>query len=260
MSGTYTARQPLTLRALGQMLRDLRIAAGEKLRIVAAAADMDPSLLGKIERGQRLPTPGQCIALARHFSVPATQLEGARMADEVLKTLAANPAAAALALPRIEEGACEYRVSKPPTAVHKPAAAGAQAGKEGLDDAFVSRTNPLSERKSRSLLRKKFMPTLQFKGKPLVKTTLLCPSASLNVKSRGLSKTPSLHDNLIIEGDNLKALKSAAAPLPGQGQVHLHRPALQHRQRGLDLQRQRHAPHVPGMDRPGRGRARTLPP
>lgn len=28
------------------------------------------------------------------------------------------------------------------------------------------------------------------------------------MKSRGLSKTPSLHDNLIIEGDNLKALKA----------------------------------------------------
>jgi DNA modification methylase len=28
------------------------------------------------------------------------------------------------------------------------------------------------------------------------------------VKSRGVSKTPSLHDNLIIEGDNLKALKA----------------------------------------------------
>jgi adenine-specific DNA-methyltransferase len=28
------------------------------------------------------------------------------------------------------------------------------------------------------------------------------------VKSRGLNKTPSLHDNLIIEGDNLKALKA----------------------------------------------------
>jgi DNA modification methylase len=54
------------------------------------------------------------------------------------------------------------------------------------------------------------MPSLQFKGKPLVQNHhLVVPFAELEaVKSRGLSKTPSLHDNLIIEGDNLKALKA----------------------------------------------------
>lgn len=54
------------------------------------------------------------------------------------------------------------------------------------------------------------MPTLQFKGKPLVQNHhLVVPFSELEaVKSRGLSKTPSLHDNLIIEGDNLKALKA----------------------------------------------------
>jgi DNA modification methylase len=54
------------------------------------------------------------------------------------------------------------------------------------------------------------MPTLQFKGKPLVQNHhLVVPFSELEaVKSRGLNKSPSLHDNLIIEGDNLKALKS----------------------------------------------------
>jgi adenine-specific DNA-methyltransferase len=54
------------------------------------------------------------------------------------------------------------------------------------------------------------MPTLQFKGKPLVQNHhLVVPFSELDaVKSRGLSKSPSLHDNLIIEGDNLKALKA----------------------------------------------------
>jgi len=54
------------------------------------------------------------------------------------------------------------------------------------------------------------MPTLQFKGKPLVQNHhLVVPFSELEaVKSRGLSKSPSLHDNLIIEGDNLKALKA----------------------------------------------------
>jgi adenine-specific DNA-methyltransferase len=54
------------------------------------------------------------------------------------------------------------------------------------------------------------MPTLHFKGKPLVQNHhLVVPFSELEpVKSRGLSNTPSLHDNLIIEGDNLKALKA----------------------------------------------------
>ena len=54
------------------------------------------------------------------------------------------------------------------------------------------------------------MPTLQFKGKPLVQNHhLVVPFSELEaVKSRGLSKSPSLHDNLIVEGDNLKALKA----------------------------------------------------
>jgi adenine-specific DNA-methyltransferase len=54
------------------------------------------------------------------------------------------------------------------------------------------------------------MPTLQFKGKALVQNHhLVVPFSELiPVKSLGLSKTPSLHDNLIVEGDNLKALKA----------------------------------------------------
>lgn len=54
------------------------------------------------------------------------------------------------------------------------------------------------------------MPTLHFKGKPLVQNHhLVVPFSELEaVKKLGLSKTPSLHDNLIIEGDNLKALKA----------------------------------------------------
>ncbi len=54
------------------------------------------------------------------------------------------------------------------------------------------------------------MPTLHFKGKPLVQNHhLVVPFSELEaVKSRGLSKMPSLPDNLIVEGDNLKALKA----------------------------------------------------
>jgi adenine-specific DNA-methyltransferase len=54
------------------------------------------------------------------------------------------------------------------------------------------------------------VPTLQFKGKPLVQNHhLVVPFSEMNaVKKLGLTKTLSLHDNLIIEGDSLKALKA----------------------------------------------------
>ena len=62
------------------------------------------------------------------------------------------------------------------------------------------------------------MPTLQFKGKPLVQNHhLVVPFSELEaVKSRGVSKSPSLHDNLIVEGDNLKALKALLPAFHGR--------------------------------------------
>ncbi len=54
------------------------------------------------------------------------------------------------------------------------------------------------------------MPTLQFKGKVFVQNHhLAVPFHELQpVKAKGLSKTPSLHDNVIVQGDNLAALKA----------------------------------------------------
>ena len=54
------------------------------------------------------------------------------------------------------------------------------------------------------------MPSLQFKGKVFVENHhLVVPFHELQpVRSKGLSKKASLHDNLIIEGDNLAALKA----------------------------------------------------
>jgi adenine-specific DNA-methyltransferase len=54
------------------------------------------------------------------------------------------------------------------------------------------------------------MPSLTFKGKNLVQNFhLLVPHHELKlVKSKSLTAKPSLHDNLIVHGDNLKALKS----------------------------------------------------
>lgn len=80
---------------LGALLRSLRSERGEPLRVVAAAAGMDSTLLSRIERGERLPTSAQLRALAAHFGVSSADLEplnnAARMmrrwasADDVLR-------------------------------------------------------------------------------------------------------------------------------------------------------------------------------
>ncbi len=62
------------------------------------------------------------------------------------------------------------------------------------------------------------MPTLQFKGKALVQNHhLVVPFSELEpVKARGVSESPSLHDNLIVEGDNLKSLKALLPAFHGK--------------------------------------------
>ena len=54
------------------------------------------------------------------------------------------------------------------------------------------------------------MPSLQFKGKTFVRNHhLTVPYHELRpVPAKGVSKAPSLHDNLIVHGDNLTALKA----------------------------------------------------
>ena len=54
------------------------------------------------------------------------------------------------------------------------------------------------------------MPSLQFKGRVFVENHHLAVPFHelLPVRSKGLSKRASLHDNLIVEGDNLAALKA----------------------------------------------------
>ena len=68
------------------------------------------------------------------------------------------------------------------------------------------------------------MPTLQFKGRVFVENhDLAVPFHELRpVRSRGLSEKASLHDNLIIEGDNLAALKALLPTYQGEGEVHLY--------------------------------------
>ena len=123
MSGLYSTRQtPAARESLGVQLRRLREGVELPLWKVAAAAEMDSTLLSKIEHGKRLPTEAQTGALAKFFGVPAEPLHGARIAESFLREHSGHPALAeASAIIREEAG--EYRVKKMSAGVNKPAKA-----------------------------------------------------------------------------------------------------------------------------------------
>lgn len=120
MSGLYSTRQTATVtQPLGEQLRLLRGKADVPGWKAAGAAEMDSTLLSKIENGKRLPTQEQLAALAKFFKVPFEPLEARRLAEEMRKWHGDNPAfAAASAILREEAG--EYRAKNVSTAVSKP--------------------------------------------------------------------------------------------------------------------------------------------
>jgi transcriptional regulator with XRE-family HTH domain len=105
--------------SLAEILQRSCERCGLPLWKIAHALKMDPTLLSKIQRGQRPPTPAQTAALAKYYKLDETELESMRMAEKFLNDNGHNPAAAALAAARIRESASEYRVKKQPTAASK---------------------------------------------------------------------------------------------------------------------------------------------
>ena len=62
------------MSALGQKIRNLRESQELLLRQVAAAIEIDQALLSKIERGERIATKNQIIALASFFEIDEREL------------------------------------------------------------------------------------------------------------------------------------------------------------------------------------------
>ncbi|MEW5985360.1 MAG: helix-turn-helix transcriptional regulator [Chloroflexota bacterium] len=77
-------------KPLGKRLRDLRKERGQPLRVVAAAIDVDSSLLSKIEHGERLPTEQQLEKLAQHFGISLEELTSQAIAEKIITSYASN--------------------------------------------------------------------------------------------------------------------------------------------------------------------------
>lgn len=82
VSRRVQSTQPESHPPLGAWLRQLRQARKLPLRIVAAEAEMDSTLLSKIALGQRVPTEPQATALAAFFAVPVEEVQAKRIADK----------------------------------------------------------------------------------------------------------------------------------------------------------------------------------
>ena len=67
----------------GEYIRELRGVSKQPLRKVAAQLDIDPSLLGKIERNERQPTKDQIKKLATIFNQKETFLLSEFLSDQI---------------------------------------------------------------------------------------------------------------------------------------------------------------------------------
>ncbi len=69
---------------IGEILRTIREEKGLLLREVAAAIHIDPTLLSKIERGERLPTKEQVLKLAKFFKADKNTFMVAWLSDKLV--------------------------------------------------------------------------------------------------------------------------------------------------------------------------------
>lgn len=75
------SKQKITF--FGAYIRQLRVDAELPLRKVAAQLDMDPSLLGKIERNQRQPTRQLIFGIAKIFKQDEKALLNEYISDQI---------------------------------------------------------------------------------------------------------------------------------------------------------------------------------
>jgi HTH-type transcriptional regulator, competence development regulator len=98
--------------SFGEWIRGRREALGELLRTVAAAADMDPSHLGKVERGERLPTRDQTERLARILKVDLEDLRARFAVAQLRRDWEDHPETVLRAAWMVQEEAAAYFVNK----------------------------------------------------------------------------------------------------------------------------------------------------
>ncbi len=75
------------MKSIGITLREIREAKELLLREVAASISIDPTLLSKIERDERMPTKQQIMSLANYFKKESKEIFLAFLSDKVFYEL-----------------------------------------------------------------------------------------------------------------------------------------------------------------------------
>ena len=98
--------------AFGETIRNLRLQQNVPLRVVAAAAEIDSTLLSRFELGERFPTDEQIKRFAEYFQLPVEELSAMVIADRIIAAYGAEGAtlrATELVRERITENQNKYR-------------------------------------------------------------------------------------------------------------------------------------------------------
>jgi transcriptional regulator with XRE-family HTH domain len=75
------------METIGEKLRELREGKGLLLRQVATELEIDPSLLSRIERGDKLPTRNQIVFLEKMYGTKPNELLVLYLCDRLLSEL-----------------------------------------------------------------------------------------------------------------------------------------------------------------------------
>jgi transcriptional regulator with XRE-family HTH domain len=73
--------------SFGELIRGLRETQGLPLRKIAAQLDIDPSLLGKIERNERQPSKEIILGIAKIFKQDERKLFEEFISDQIANTI-----------------------------------------------------------------------------------------------------------------------------------------------------------------------------
>jgi transcriptional regulator with XRE-family HTH domain len=99
------------MASFGETIRNLRLQQNVPLRVVAAAVEIDSTLLSRIELGERFPTPEQLARFADYFQLPQVELSAQVIADRIIATYGSEEVTAR-AVDMVKERLSDYGCEK----------------------------------------------------------------------------------------------------------------------------------------------------
>lgn len=97
-----------TMPSFGETIRSLRLQRKAPLRVVAAAVEIDSTLLSRFELGDRFPTDQQIKRFSDYFQLPLDDLVAQVIADRIVASYGAEKLTLK-AVDRVKERIAEYK-------------------------------------------------------------------------------------------------------------------------------------------------------